>query len=130
VAGPVEVEELAPLAPEGVRADEERLVREVLQRYRLAYEELDARLASDVWPAVDRPALARAFESLASQTLEFDDCQVELRGEAADAMCRGSARYVPKVGNREPRIESRVWSFRLRKVGEEDWEIASARADR
>ena len=104
-------------------------VKQVLQRYRSAYEGLDARLARVVWPAVNEAALARAFDGLSSQTLTFDECDVQLRGEAALATCHGSARYVPKVGSREPRIEPRTWSFTLRKAGA-DWKIESARAER
>jgi len=50
-------------------------------------------------------------------------------GDAAMATCHGSARYVPKVGSREPRVEPRVWNFTLRKLGS-DWTIETARADR
>jgi hypothetical protein len=109
--------------------DDERRVRDTLQRYRAAYDDLDARSAQAVWPAVDSSALARAFDSLASQRLTFENCDVELAGPAARAVCHGSARYVPKIGSREPRIESRVWNFTLMKSGE-DWQIESARAGR
>jgi hypothetical protein len=86
-------------------------------------------MAHAVWPGVDEAALARAFNSLQSQTLQFDDCDVQLRGSTAAATCRGSARYVPKIGSREPRTESRVWTFTLRKLAA-DWQIETARADR
>jgi hypothetical protein len=119
----------APPAPVPAFADDEQLVRRALQQYRSAYEGLDARLAQAVWPAVDEPALARAFEGLQSQNLTFENCNVDLRGPAASAVCRGSARYIPKVGSRAPRVEPRVWNFTLRKLGE-DWKIESARADR
>lgn len=109
--------------------DDDRLVRDTLQRYRTAYEDLDAHSAQAVWPAVNQAALARAFDGLESQTLIFDACSVQLRGEAASAICRGSARYVPKVGSREPRIEPRVWNFTLRK-NDGGWKIESARAQR
>lgn len=113
-----------------VRApDDELLINQVLQRYRSAYEGLDARSAHVVWPAVNETALARAFDGLESQKLIFDACDVRLRGEAAAATCRGSARYVPKVGSREPRVEPRTWNFTLRKDGT-DWKIQSARAGR
>jgi len=74
--------------------------------------------AQAVWPAVNETALARAFNGLESQTLTFDDCDVRVSGEAAWATCRGSARYVPKVGSRDPRTESRTWTFTLKKAGE------------
>jgi hypothetical protein len=105
------------------------LVKQVLQRYRSAYEGLDARSARAVWPAVNESALARAFDGLESQSLTFENCSVSLKGEAAAATCRGSARYVPKVGSHEPRVEPRTWSFTLRKYGPE-WTIESARAQR
>jgi tetratricopeptide (TPR) repeat protein len=109
--------------------DERTLVQEALQRYRSAYEELNAESARDVWPAVNAGALARAFDGLESQTLTFQDCDVQLDGAAAKAICRGTTRYVPKVGSRVPRTEPRRWSFSLRKQGG-DWKIENARAER
>jgi hypothetical protein len=109
--------------------DEERLVRNVLQKYRTAYDELDAGSAQAVWPSLDRSALARAFNGLSSQRLSFDSCNVVVSGVVASATCRGSARYVPKVGTREPRVEPRKWSFVLRKSGEA-WAIEAARTER
>jgi hypothetical protein len=108
---------------------DEDLVRRTLQQYRLAYESLDARSAQAVWPRVDESALQRAFAGLESQRLTFDDCQMDLRGPTGVATCRGTTLYVPKVGNREPHRESRIWTFDLRKVGD-TWQIDSARAAR
>jgi len=119
----------APVPSRVEAVDDRALVQQTLQRYRSAYEGLDAQSAHAVWPAVNQVALARAFNGLESQSLTFDACDVRVRGEAATATCQGSARYVPKVGNREPRIEPRVWNFTLRKSGA-DWKIDSARADR
>lgn len=109
--------------------NDELLVKQTLQRYRSAYEGLDARSAHAVWPAVDEVALARAFNGLASQTLTFEACDVQLRGEVARATCHGSASYVTKIGRREPRTEPRIWNFTLRKLGS-DWTIENARAAR
>ena len=119
----------AAAVPTVPTVDDEALVKQVLQRYRTAYEGLDARSARAVWPAVNEDALSRAFNALQSQTLTFEACDVRLRGDAAAATCRGSARYVPKVGSHEPRTEPRTWTFALRKNGP-DWKIESARADR
>ena len=110
-------------------ADDENLVKQTLQRYRHAYEGLDAQSAHAVWPAVNQAALARAFDGLASQAITFDQCDVQVRGAVASATCRGTARYVPKIGNRDPRVEPRVWNFGLKKDGGE-WKIDSARAGR
>ncbi len=109
--------------------DNERSIRQALERYRAAYERLDARSAQQVWPAVDELALARAFTGLRSQSLTFDQCDVHVRGSAATASCVGSARYVPKVGSQQPRVESRLWDFTLRQTGNE-WKIETARVDR
>jgi hypothetical protein len=108
--------------------DEER-VRRTLQLYQRAYDTLDAQSAQAVWPRVDGVALQRAFDGLASQRLTFDKCDVQVSGVSGFAVCRGSTRYVPKVGSREPRIEPRTWTFALRKAGEQ-WQIDSARAER
>lgn len=109
--------------------DDEQLVEQTLQRYRWAYESLDAVSAHAVWPAVDQAALARAFDGLTSQALTFQNCDVHVDGTVATAICGGSVRYVPKVGSREPRIEPRQWTFALRKI-EAAWQIESARTER
>ena len=109
-------------------ANDEEQVKEVLDRYRAAYERLTARSARDVWPEVDEAALARAFAGLRSQKLTFDDCDLAVSGNSASATCHGSTRYVPKVGSQDPCIEPRIWSFRLRKNGT-DWKIESMRAE-
>jgi len=108
---------------------DEDLVRRTLQQYRAAYESLDAHSAQVVWPRVDEPALQRAFSGLESQRLTFDDCDVQVRGATGLATCRGTMLYVPKVGSRDPRREPRVWTFDLRKVGE-NWQIDNARTAR
>jgi hypothetical protein len=111
------------------RIPDDVLVRRALQQYKSAYEALDARSAQAVWPVVNERALARAFDGLESQNLMFDSCDVKVNGDAAAATCRGTARYVAKVGSREPRTEPRVWNFMLRRRGAE-WKIDSARAER
>ena len=118
-----------PVPPAVQGPDDTALVKQALQRYRTAYEGLDAQSAQAVWPAVNQAALAKAFDGLESQSLTFDACDVRVRGEGATAICRGSARYVTKVGSRDPRVEPRVWNFTLRKAGS-DWKIDSARAER
>jgi hypothetical protein len=112
-----------------VAVDDPALIRDALQRYRRAYNALDARLAHAVYPGVDEAALTHAFEGLRSQLLEFEACSVDALAESARAVCRGSARYVPKIGSREPRAETREWTFRLKKNGG-DWKIESAWTNR
>ena len=129
IDGPAIMPVSMPIPPSVDAPDDSMLVKQALQRYRSAYEGLNAQSAQAVWPAVNQAALARAFDGLESQSLTFDACDVRVRGEGATATCHGSARYVTKVGSRDPRVEPRVWSFTLRKAGS-DWKIDSARADR
>jgi hypothetical protein len=82
-----------------------------------------------VYPTVNRVALARAFDSLESQSLTFDSCDVEVSGVLARAICHGTAHYVPKIGSRYPHAEPLVWSFELRK-SDGDWTIYYAKASR
>jgi hypothetical protein len=102
-------------------------VNVVLQRYRAAYDRLDARSAKAVWPSVNEAALSKAFAGLTSQALRFESCGVQVRGGTATATCRGLARYVTRMGIRDPRTERRIWSFTLEKR-DANWTISSARA--
>lgn len=116
--------------PEAVRpVNEAPLVDRVLQRYRAGYDHLDADLVQSVYPAVDRAPLARAFKDLSSQTLVFEACTIDIRGVLANATCRGTASYVPKIGSAEAHIERRVWTFMLRR-GADDWIIERAQTSR
>jgi len=110
-------------------AVDEQSVKTALQRYRTAYERLDAKSARTVWPSVNEAALARAFGSLESQTLTFASCDVDFRGPAAVATCEGSTKYTPRYGSHEPREEPRVWTFTLKRNGAE-WKIDSVKAGR
>ncbi len=124
VAVPVAVPAAAPASP-----NDEQGVELALQRYRRAYERLDAKSARMVWPSVNESALGRAFDSLQSQTLIFSACEVSFRDAAAVATCEGSTRYTPRFGGREPKVEPRAWTFTLRKRGA-DWLIDSVKAER
>src|SRR5204862_3240391 len=86
-------------------AAEESAVRTVLNQYRSAFNALNAGAAKAVWPSVDVKALGRAFDRLESQEFEFAGCQISVVGVRATAACNGSARFVPKVGNRNARRE-------------------------
>ncbi len=97
------------------REAETRAIEQVLGQYRTAFNRLDAGAASAVWPTVTEKTLAKAFDSLASHDVSFDTCEIEIFSGLAEVACRGSARYVPKVGSRTPKDESREWKFSLRK---------------
>ena len=115
-------------APAAERADES-LVAATLQRYATAYTQLDARAARTVWPSVDERALSNAFAGLTAQSLDFQDCEVVVRQVEADAVCRGTASYVTRVGSNNPRVEPRTWHFELSRHGDR-WLIDTAVARR
>lgn len=132
---PVEARNVAPLPdlkgpypadPVPARLSEDAAVRGILDRYAQAYSHLDASAAQQVWPAVNRSALSRAFDGLASQQVSLDRCDVDVHGVTARAICAGSATWAPKIGNGGRRTEPRNWTFQLAKAGS-DWQIVSAR---
>lgn len=104
---------VAVVAP---RERDTRAVENVLGQYRAAFNRLDATAALAVWPSVNEKTLARAFDRLADQTVSFDACDIDVTAGLAQAACRGTARYVPKVGSRTPKAEAREWRFSLRKA--------------
>jgi hypothetical protein len=104
----------------------ERLVRRTLDDYVTAYNRLDADAAQRVWPNVDRQALARAFDDLASQRVTLGDCQIAVASETAHATCDGSTTWTPKIGGGSPRTDARTWTFELGRSAA-SWQIVSAR---
>ena len=113
-------------APPPPEASQEPAVRSVLSRYASAYSSLDVAAAHRVWPGVNRAALARAFDSLASQRIAFDDCQIDVMGASARARCAGTATWSPKIGGGGLQQEARSWAFELARAGD-GWQIVSAR---
>jgi hypothetical protein len=97
-------------------------VHQTLSQYAGAYRALNVGAAAEVWPSVDRQALGRAFATLRSQTVLFEDCAVSIDGPSASASCRGTIQYVPKVGNSTPHVHAQHWTFTMRKMGA-DWKI-------
>jgi hypothetical protein len=113
----------AASAPSSQPSDENG-VRAALNRYESAYTALDAAAASAVWPGVDRRALASAFQALSSQRVSLGRCDVRVTGVTAQAECRGTARWEPKVGA-GPQSSPRQWRFDLRNTGS-SWIITRA----
>lgn len=108
----------AALAP----AADEQGIRAVVERYRAAYSALDVNAVRAIWPRVNARALGRAFDQLSTQQVDFAGCEISVTGERASAGCSGNMEFVPKVGNKTPRLEARTWSFELRKSGAQ-WTI-------
>jgi hypothetical protein len=125
-AGPAASAPAAKPAVENTSPADDVLVQRTLQRYATAYSQLDADAAQQVWPSVNRGALARAFGDLALQQVSLGSCRIDVRGAAAHAACAGTATWAPKVGDHGPRTEARNWNFELMKAGAA-WQIVSAR---
>jgi hypothetical protein len=109
--------------PEEALARETGAIRNVLSRYQRAFNDLNASAAKAVWPTVDDKSLVRAFGQLERQDVIFDACQIEVAGILAVSSCNGRASYVPKIGSKTARIDSRVWTFQLRKLLDAGWMI-------
>jgi hypothetical protein len=121
VPAPAAAPEAAPAEP-----SQEPAVRSVLNSYASAYSALDADAAQRVWPGVNRSALARAFDTLASQQVNLGDCRIDVAGASATATCSGTATWSAKIGDGGRQNERRRWSFELARGGR-GWEIVSAR---
>ncbi len=124
---PVATPAAPPPAEPSARVARTASVQTVLDRYRNAYDSLDAEAVKGFWPDVDVRALNRAFAQLDSQRFQFDHCDIELAGSRAFASCRGYAQFVKKAGAREMRQEPRQWSFTFGEV-KNGWVILSVDA--
>jgi len=108
-----------------IRSADRDKVRSVLSRYESAYSHLDAAAAARLYPGVDRKALSRAFGTLSSQQIQFDDCRILVTQSTASATCAGKASWTPKVGG-GAKEQARRWQFDLKQVAG-DWQIGSVR---
>jgi hypothetical protein len=99
-----------------------RAVLLTLYQYQRALSTLDSSAAQAVWPSVNVKALDRAFKQIEEQAIDLQGCDVGVSGARAEATCTGTASYVPKVGNRRPRLEERQWRFTLRQE-DDQWLI-------
>ena len=104
-----------------------RSIENTLARYRKAFSALDASAARAVWPTVNQRTLSRAFERLEKQDVSFEGCQIDVAEARAEANCIGTASYVPRIGNRTPQVDRRLWRFSLVKARDE-WLIGAVDA--
>jgi hypothetical protein len=111
-AAGVAAKEPGPAAPP-TRAAETAAVQSVLDRYRRAFGTLNSVEVQTFWPNVNTKALDKAFDQLERQEFAFDSCRINLFGTRAEASCAGTATFVPRIGSKTPRVESRRWTFQL-----------------
>jgi hypothetical protein len=129
VVEPIEPRPLLPSAPTTpVQTDNGEAIRRVLDAYRDSYDHLDASSAALIWRGVDTRALARAFSSLSSQALSFDQCDVRINGAQATARCSGELRYVRRVGAPTMHVLRLSWAIDLERNADR-WVIASIKAN-
>jgi hypothetical protein len=126
VAAPSAPLAAAPAATPPPPVSQEPAIRSVLNQYAAAFSSLDVDAAQRVWPAVNRGALARAFDSLASQDVSLGQCRIDVIGTQATARCTGSMSWSPKVGDGGEHTAPRSWTFELSRAAA-GWAIVSAR---
>jgi hypothetical protein len=104
--------EPAAATPTPIERDEHE-IRSLLDAYRDSYDRRDAVSTARVWPGVDTAALSRAFGTLASQQLEFEQCALDVIGQRATVRCSGSLQYVRRIGAATPQSRTLSWDFEL-----------------
>jgi hypothetical protein len=124
---PAAAESAAVATTHAEAAAEETAVLDTVEEYGQALEQLDVAAAAVLWPSVDRRALSRAFGSLKSQEVMFENCDVALAQSVATARCQGTAEYVVKVGPSSPRTGRYEWLFKMRKR-DDAWKIEALSA--
>jgi len=104
-----------PPAGAGGVAAEEVAVRQVIERYRTAYENLNVSALQAVYPSINARRLEDVFKQYTSlkQVLEIE--RVEVDGAAATAT--GVVTQTPVVKTGKPQTTRQRAVFRLRKVG-------------
>src|SRR4029453_15516714 len=99
-----------------VRETERARVRAVLTGYENAFSQLDADAAARLYPSLDHRALSRAFSTLSSQQILFENCQIQVAQSTAHASCDGTASWTPRIGGGS-RTQPRRWQIDLKQVG-------------
>jgi hypothetical protein len=96
----------------------------VLQDYERAWTRMDTQAARALWPSVDNDTLQAEFRPVSEQRLQLAACDIGMSGDRALAVCLGTLRYRPRVGDTVSRVERGRWEFELQKspVG---WHISS-----
>ncbi len=118
---------LTPPREETEAARDQRVIRSLLDAYRVAYEQLDPLSVAALWPGVDSRALARAFSTVGSQSISFDSCNITITGSVAVARCDGSLTYTRRVGETVPQSRAVSWAFALERASGQ-WRISGMNA--
>ena len=105
-------------------------VLRTLQRYKAAYEALDARAVAAVYPEVNVSSLQAAFAEFSKMTYDLriavDGVVIAADGQTASVNASETIRPVTKSVRVEPRTGTAL--FMLKKIGG-DWTIQSVKSD-
>ena len=109
--------------PRREASDQER-IRDTIRRYVEAQNSLDADLYARIYPSVNRARVQAAFESLRSQTMEFEVQGIRIAPGGTQAEVHGHEKrvVVPRVGTEQH--DSRNTIIHLEKRGDV-WVISS-----
>ena len=99
-------------------SDQDR-IREAIHRYETAQSTLDADLYARVFPTVDRARIERAFQSLASQSVQFEVRRIQIDPSGAQARVDGYERRtaMPRAGTEQRASGDRILHLEKRAEG-------------
>jgi hypothetical protein len=114
-----------PIEPPALPTIRERQaqIQSIVNRYRDAYNSMDANAAKAVWPSVNAKQLGDSFARLEKLEYQFQPCTIFFDTGKARATCEGRVRSVAKSDKREVSVPAR-WEFTLKEVNRE-WAIDS-----
>jgi serine/threonine-protein kinase len=106
-----------PAAPAAITESDR--IRETIRRYEKAQSTLDADAYARVFPSVDRERIARAFQSLASQSVEFEIRKIQIDPSGTQARVDGYEKRVaaPRAGTEQRVSADRVLQLEKRPEG-------------
>jgi len=94
-------------------------IRDTIRRYEKAQSTLDAQLYSRIFPSVDRDRIERAFQSLASQSVELEVRRIQIDPSGTKARVDGYEKRtaVPRAGTEQRVSADRVLELEKRADG-------------
>ncbi|HEY2798653.1 MAG TPA: protein kinase [Thermoanaerobaculia bacterium] len=110
----------APAPPAAPPAPTENdRIRDTIRRYEKAQSTLDAQLYARIFPSVDRERIERAFQSLASQSVEFEVRKIQIDPSGTRARVDGYEKRsaVPRAGTEQRVSADRVLELEKRPDG-------------
>jgi serine/threonine-protein kinase len=110
----------APAPPAAPPAPTENdRIRDTIRRYEKAQSTLDAQLYARIFPSVDRERIERAFQSLASQSVEFEVRKIQIDPSGTRARVDGYEKRsaVPRAGTEQRVSADRVLELEKRADG-------------